>query len=135
VVVLFSLQAACADRQVVAPAPQLTADLRMAALADPAPAGFWLAFDGSTSQAGTAAGAPVTTQIDDIRYEALVNWSGPALECPVLVYNGHSAVSGWGIFIDNATGKIGILAGGIVGLVGEVALSQGRWQHVTAQRS
>ncbi|MEX2154906.1 MAG: LamG-like jellyroll fold domain-containing protein [Gemmatimonadaceae bacterium] len=129
----LTVPASCMDRDVVAPAG-LVASRNSAALHSAEPAGFALAFNGATSSAATPNGAVATTQIDDIRIEAWVKWNGPGAADGMIFYNGHSGVTGWGFFVENGTGRVGILAGGVFADFSTLALAVGQWQHVTAER-
>ncbi len=103
--------------------------------------GSALVFDGNVANTSTPIGTVITTQIDNIRYDAMVRFDGPnaANNGQVLFYNGHGAVSGWGILVLGpsdgvANGTIAILAGGITVAFTPLVLTQGTWQHLTATR-
>lgn len=100
-----------------------------------------LRFNGCDANTSTPLGTVVTTQIDDIAYDAMVRYDGTnaGVQGQSLFYNGHGAVTGWGILVlgqsdgvDNGT--IAILAGGITVAFTPLRLTRGAWQHITAER-
>jgi hypothetical protein len=90
------------------------------------------------SHPATAPGAPVTTQIDNLRLDATVKWLGPSTPGGLIVYNGHGAVSGWGILVlsslDVPANGLAVLAGGIVVATSPLTLTAGQWQHIRMDR-
>ena len=100
-----------------------------------------LGFNGVDASTSTPAGTLVTTQIDDIAYDVMVRFDGAnaADANQVVIYNGHSGVTGWGILVLGpsdgvAEGTLTILAGGIVVAFTPLTLTQGSWQHLRAER-
>ena len=89
-----------------------------------------------TSTAATT--GVVTTQLDDLRLEATVKWLGPSTPGSLIVYNGHGAVSGWGILLfgssDTPPNAISVLAGGVTIVSSPLTLTPGRWQHIQMDR-
>lgn len=110
----------------------------VSALADDSPSKniALLCNPGSTPR--TALGAPATTQVDDLRLEATVKWLGPSTRGSLIVYNGHGAVSGWGIFVlastDTPANSVAVLAGGVVVAPSPITLTAGKWQRVRMDR-
>lgn len=131
-VLALTLQAGCADRDTLAPTALVAR--HSATLHSDAPSGFALAFNGTTSSAATPFSTPATFQSDNIRIEAWVKWNGPGVANGMIFYNGYTGFSGWGFFVENGTGRVGILAGGVFADVSPIALTVGQWQHVTAER-
>ena len=138
----LALAAACADSP-TAPTPT-----PLAARADKATdaGGSALFFNGVDANASTTLGSIVTTQIDDMEYAATVRYDGPNAatawgdDHQIIVYNGHGAVSGWGILILGsgqgfADGTVSILAGGITVAPTSLVLPRGQWVDVSAVRS
>jgi hypothetical protein len=132
---LIIIAASCAD-QPTAPL-SATQDASLAA-----GGGTSLAFNGVNANASTPLGTVLTTQIDDIAVDATVRWAGPnaANAHQMIYYNGHGAVTGWGIIVmsvaDGAPqdGTIGILAGGIAIPLTPFVLQPGVWHQVQAER-
>jgi hypothetical protein len=100
-----------------------------------------LGFNGADASTSTPGGTIVTTQIDDIAYDVMVRPDGPNAngDGQMIVYNGHSGVTGWGILVLGpsdgvADGTVTILAGGIVVAFTPLVLTQGSWQHLRAER-
>ena len=100
-----------------------------------------LFFNGVDANTSTPLGTTVTTQIDDIAVDAKVRFEGPNAfgAHQMIYYNGHGAVSGWGIIVLGAAdglpdGSIGILAGGIAIPMTPFVLTPGEWHHVSAER-
>ena len=131
-VLVFAALSSCSERSVVTPNVQRLPGIRTAALTSPPTTGIALLFDGSTSSAATANGAPVTTQTGDIKLEAWVKFASPTAAGQMIVYNGHTAVSGWGIFL--AGNQVCLLAGGVDAPCSPATLIVGQWQHVSAER-
>jgi len=92
----------------------------------------------SLSHPRTAAGAPVTTQIDNLRLDATVKWLGPSTVGSLILYNGHGAVTGWGILVlpstDPSANALAVLAGGIVVAPSPIVLPVGKWQRIRMDR-
>jgi hypothetical protein len=92
----------------------------------------------SASHPRTAAGAPVTTQIDNLRLDATVKWLGPSTVGSLILYNGHGAVTGWGILVlpstDPSANALSVLAGGIVVAPSPIVLPVGKWQRIRMDR-
>jgi hypothetical protein len=100
-----------------------------------------LGFNGVDASTSTPAGTLVTTQIDDIAYDVMVRFDGPNAnnDAQMIIYNGHSSVTGWGILVFGpangfAEGTLSVIAGGNTILVTPLTLTQGRWQHLMAER-
>ncbi|HEY6808443.1 MAG TPA: LamG-like jellyroll fold domain-containing protein [Gemmatimonadales bacterium] len=100
-----------------------------------------LLFNGCDANTSTPLGSVVTTQIDDIAYDAMVRYDGTnaGVLGQALFYNGHGGVSGWGILVLGqsdgvANGTIAVLAGGITVAFTPLQLTRGAWQHITAER-
>ena len=141
VVAGLALAAACSD------APTGPTLGPTAARADKATdaGGSALFFNGVDANASTPMGTIVTTQIDDMEYAATVRFDGPNVNAggddhQIIVYNGHGAVSGWGILILGAgqgftDGTVSILAGGIVVAPTSLVLPRGQWVDVSAVRT
>lgn len=93
-----------------------------------------LGFNGLNSQATLSSGHVITTQTDNMAMEAVVRWNGPnALHNgESIIYNGHSAVTGWGIFLID--GYVGVLAGGIDIPMSPLRLTPGVKHYVYVQR-
>jgi hypothetical protein len=109
--------------------------------ANAAGGGTTLFFNGADANASTPLGTVLTTQIDDIAFDAMVRFEGgnSAESHQMIYYNGHGAVSGWGIIVLGAPhglpdGTIGILSGGIDIPLTPFVLTPGVWQHVSAER-
>jgi len=103
--------------------------------------GTALFFNGADANTSTPLGTVLTTQIDNIAFDAMVRFEGgnTAASHQMIFYNGHGAVSGWGIIVLGvphgfADGTIGILAGGIDIPMTNLVLTPGVWQHVRAER-
>jgi hypothetical protein len=103
--------------------------------------GSALVFNGSDANTSTPLGSVITRQIDNISYDAMVRYDGPntAHNGQAIFYNGHGAVSGWGILVlgpsDGVTdGTIAVLAGGITVAFTPLVLTPGTWQHLVATR-
>jgi hypothetical protein len=103
--------------------------------------GTTLYFNGANANTSTPLGTIVTSQIDNIAVDAMVRFDGGNAvgSHQMIYYNGHGAVSGWGIIVLGAPhgfadGTIGILAGGIAIPMTNLVLQPGVWQHVTAER-
>jgi hypothetical protein len=93
-----------------------------------------LSFNGS-SQYGHAAVIPV--DMENVEMSAWVRWAGPAGvpdTTQMLFYNGNSSCGGWGVLIDDASGQILILVGGINIIGTDASLRFGRWQHLVVSR-
>jgi len=92
----------------------------------------------SNSTASTAAGSPVTTQLDNLRLEATVKWLGPSSKGSLIVYNGNGCCSGWGILVlsntDSPANALSVLAGGVTVVPTSITLTPNKWQHVTMDR-
>ena len=100
-------------------------------------ANFALSFSGGTMSPQIGVAALVTTATDDLWMDVWLQWAGPATTISSVqtpVYNGNSGCSGWGITLLDATGQVGILAGGVAVVVAPVFLTPGQWQHVRAAR-
>jgi hypothetical protein len=125
--VAFALSA-CADSMPTSP---LSTD---AAVATAAGGGTTLFFNGANANTSTPLGTVLTTQIDNIAVEATVRYDGAnaANGHQMIYYNGHGAVSGWGIIVID--GMIGILAGGIDIPMTPFTITDGTWHHVYAER-
>jgi hypothetical protein len=56
----------------------------------------------------------------------------------LIVYNGHGAVSGWGILVlsshDAPANGLAVLAGGIIVATSPLTLTAGQWQHIRMDR-
>ncbi|HEX7935962.1 MAG TPA: LamG-like jellyroll fold domain-containing protein [Paraburkholderia sp.] len=77
----------------------------------------------------------VSTQTDNITMSAWVKWNGASSNHQVIFYNGNSATSGYGIYLDYANGnKLGLLAGGAGLLLSQTTLPIGQWTQVTGIR-
>jgi hypothetical protein len=103
--------------------------------------GTTLFLNGANANASTPLGTIVTSQIDNIAVDVMTRFDGAnaAGSHQMIYYNGHGAVSGWGIIVLGARdgfadGTIGILAGGIAIPMTTLVLQAGVWQHVTAER-
>ena len=119
---------ACADGV----APREISSSNAATLA--AGGGTTLFFNGADANASTPLGTVLTTQIDDIEMDAQVRWDGAnaANAHQMIYFNGHGAVSGWGIIV--MEGEICILQAGIDIPCTGLSLTPGLWQHVSARR-
>lgn len=100
-----------------------------------------LGFNGVDASTSTPAGTLATTQIDDIAYDMMVRFDGPnALnDAQMMIYNGHSGVTGWGILVFGPgdgfpEGTVSVIAGGNAILFTPLTLTQGKWQHLQAER-
>lgn len=103
-------------------------------------AGSALQFSDTGVNAATPLGAPVTTQVDNIRVDLMVRLDpGPRTRQEVLYYNGHGAYTGWGLLVIGRSegqpdGTVALLAGGIIITATPLVLAPGRWQHLSAER-
>jgi hypothetical protein len=102
-------------------------------LAPPADqAGLVLTMTGNGG-AATELGSPVSLS-NDIALQATIRWAGPtSSETQVILYNGNTAMNGWGITLLN--GKIAVLAGGVFYQATALAPTLNTWQHLTAVRT
>ena len=101
--------------------------------------GSALILDGATGHASTPNGTLVTPKIDNIAWHAWLRYDGPNGRHQVLFYNGHGAVTGWGLMLVGpnngvSEGTIGVLAGGISVTATPLVLKRGQWQRLTAER-
>ncbi|HEX7937690.1 MAG TPA: hypothetical protein VF483_01790 [Gemmatimonadaceae bacterium] len=128
--------ASCAEA--VSPVSMASAD---GATANAAGGGTTLYFNGVNANASTPLGTVLTTQIDNLEVDVMVRYDGPNANHShqTVYYNGHGAVTGWGIIIQaqadgDPDGSLAILAGGIdIPLTG-MTLTIGKWQHIVARR-
>ena len=105
-----------------------------AAVANAAGGGTTLFFNGANANASTPLGTVLTTQIDNISVEATFRNDGPNAvgSHQMIYYNGHGAVTGWGLIVIG--GQLGILAGGIDIPMTPFMVADGNWHHVYAER-
>jgi LPXTG-site transpeptidase (sortase) family protein len=75
----------------------------------------------------------VTTATNNLSISAWVNWAGTNGRPQVIFYNGHSATSGYGIYL-SSTGELNILNGSIGFATSTFVLTPGIWQYVVATR-
>ena len=124
------------------PPPGTPSELtRIAGTANATGGGTTLFLNGANANTSTPLGTIVTSQIDNIAVDVMARFDGPNAvgSHQMIYYNGHGAVSGWGIIVLGAPdgfaeGTIGILAGGIAIPMTNLVLQPGVWQHVTAER-
>ncbi|MEX2154907.1 MAG: hypothetical protein WD825_16310 [Gemmatimonadaceae bacterium] len=108
-------------------------------LADEDP-GTALEFDGSTANASTAVGTLVTAQLDNVAVDMMVRLDGRTSHpYQMIFYNGHGAVTGWGLMVlgaadGQAEGTVGVIAGGIALAATSLVLKTGLWQRLGAER-
>ena len=79
----------------------------------------------------------VTTATDNVTLAAWVKWQGPnnAAGIQAVVYNGDTATSGYGIYMDN-DGNVLILTGGVTFIGTDVTLTvDNKWHHLAAERN
>ncbi len=79
----------------------------------------------------------VTTATDNVTLAAWVKWQGPnnAGGIQAVVYNGNTATSGYGIYMDN-NGDVSILIGGVTFIGTDVTLTvDNKWHHIAAERN
>jgi hypothetical protein len=121
--------------------PAVSSDLGQGGSLASAAGGWALFFNGANANTSTPLGTVLTTQIDNIAFDAMVKWEGPnaAGSHQIIYYNGHGAVSGWGIIVLGAgdgqpEGTIAILAGGIDIPLTPFRLNPGEWMYVRAER-
>ena len=107
---------------------------RDASIASAAGGGTTLFFNGADANASGPLGSRVTDQIDNVAVEATVRWDGPnaAGNHQMVYYNGHGAVTGWGIIIID--GRVRVLAGGIDIPETPFMVTDGAWHHIRAER-
>ena len=81
---------------------------------------------------GAVTAAPVLTATDNFTVIADVNWSGTDTGhgSQFIFYNGNSATSGFGLYVDSATGKLGYMTGGVDTSLSSVVLSPDEWHQV-----
>jgi hypothetical protein len=102
--------------------------------------GTALEFDGTSANVSTPVGTIVSTQTDNIVVDMLVRNDGPTPhQYQMLFYNGHGAVTGWGLMVVGADdnqpqGTVAILAGGINITATPLVLTPGKWQRLYAER-
>ena len=77
-----------------------------------------------------------STQTDNITMSAWVKWNGSTSDHQMILNNGNSATSGYGIFLDHGNGdRLSVLAGGVLIMSSQTVLPTGQWMLVTATRS
>ncbi|MGH7680185.1 MAG: AfsR/SARP family transcriptional regulator [Gemmatimonadaceae bacterium] len=101
-------------------------------------AGTALLFNG-TGQASTTIGTLITPKVDNVAFDARVRFDSLTGRYQMLVYNGHGAVTGWGVMVvgrgdGQPEGTIAILAGGITITATPLVLKKGTWQYLSAER-
>ncbi|HEX7939263.1 MAG TPA: hypothetical protein VF483_09755, partial [Gemmatimonadaceae bacterium] len=102
--------------------------------------GSALEFNGRDANVSTQLGAVVTSQLDNIVVDMMVRYEAPTPKPPMVIYyNGHGAVTGWGLIVlgradAQPDGTVGLLAGGIAITATPLVLKPGVWQHLTAER-
>lgn len=90
-----------------------------------------LSFNG-TQQFGQA---PVVPFLDNLFMDVWLDWNGPNGNGvgQTVLYNGQTALSGWGIFLADS-GQVGVLVGGVDVLFGNVTMVAGTWHQVRVSR-
>ncbi|PKP17520.1 MAG: hypothetical protein CVU05_15400, partial [Bacteroidetes bacterium HGW-Bacteroidetes-21] len=98
------------------------------------PPGNALDFDGVNDY---VAGEPFTMQIDNVSIEAWVKWNGvEAGQNQIVVYNGNTSSSGFGLFINSGDNyEISLLCGGASIATSDYKLSTGVWTHLAVVRN
>ena len=78
----------------------------------------------------------VTTQQDNVTLAAWVKWDGPNANSDMVIYNGNTASSGYGLIVsDPAQGnRVMALCGGLGVARADVTPAVGEWHHVAAVR-
>ena len=102
--------------------------------------GTALAFNGINTNASTPLGSIVTERLDNVGVDMLVRFDGfKSRVHQMIYYNGHGAVSGWGLMVlspgdPRPEGTIGVLAGGIIIAATPLVLEKGKWSRLSAER-
>ncbi len=87
-----------------------------------------LSFDGIDD--GVSRASVLSTNLYSVTMEAMVNWNGvPASQ--ILVYNGHSATSGYGLYLSATGGSVHLLCGGIQLLSLNYTLTPNVWKKLS----
>lgn len=74
--------------------------------------------------------------LDNMWMDLWLNWSGPnssAAGAQTVLYNGHTAFSGWGLFILDS-GQLSVLVGGVEVITANIFVTPGTWQEVRVSR-
>lgn len=98
------------------------------AISGTAVSGSALNFDGLNDFASS----PVfDTQTSNITLQARVNWNGTISNDKMIVYNGNSGTSGYGMYVANGTSSVYLIYGGIATYNTGYNLSPGIWSSLS----
>ncbi len=91
-------------------------------------------FDGNGDYLQTS--TPVTSQTDNIALSLWIKWAGSTGNDQIMVYNGNTSSTGFGLRLDNAEGnQYEVMVGGVGYVETSDTLPVNQWTHLAAVRS